>query len=887
MSSQFEPLKKGEKKMKFRNKIFSTIVLALTLMIPAAMASMQIATAHTPPLNVPTDAFLNVAPNPIGVGQTATLTFWLNTPPPTANGNYGDRWQGFTITVTKPDGTTQTLGPYKSDPVGSGYAFYTPDQTGNYVFQFNFPGQLLSGANPPPVPNSYSLSAFVNDTFLPSSSPKLTVVVQQQAVQQYPSAQLPTDYWQRPINANNREWFAIGGNWLLSGYDSTGQSYNPFTTGPDSAHILWTKPLAFGGILGGSFGGGGTSSYYNGLSYETKFPNPVIIQGQLYYNQYPTTRYANMDVYPLGYNCVDLRTGKTIFTANTTVTFGQILDWVSPNQYGGVAYLWGYNGASNGVTSTWYCSDAFSGNLLFRMTNVPSGTMTMDNQGDILIYTLNNAGGWLSMWNSSLAVSNYWTTLFNNGTITQANYYYNWRPPTGSVVDARVGIQWNVTVTKYSLPSAQSISKIDYADGVLLATTGGSNAQNPGYEMEIGYSTTTGQQLWVQNRTLPVGMDMFGIMGAASSGVYTEYIENTMQWYCYSILTGNLIWGPSVPYSLAWGFYQQGSVIAYGCLYTSAWDGTIHCYNITNGKNLWNTYTGSSGFETAYGDYPLAMGFAVADGKVYASQGHTHLQPLFRNASVVCVDAYSGNLLWSSLGWIQGPVIADGILVGFNNYDGQLYAFGKGRTATTVSTQTFAAPQGTPVLLQGTVTDQSPGQTCLGVPAAGTPAISDANMTAWMAYLYEQQPKPANAVGVKVHLTAVDPNNNFQDIGYVTSDATGNYKMQWTPPVPGVYTITATFAGSNSYYSSTAETGLIVSQATPAPNIVITAAPATATPAPANTPAPSSVVTVAPTPSPVVVPPTSAVPTTTYVAIGVAVILVVAVAAALIIRRRK
>jgi hypothetical protein len=66
----------------------------------------------------------------------------------------------------------------------------------------------------------------------------------------------------------------------------------------------------------------------------------------------------------------------------------------------------------------------------------------------------------------------------------------------------------------------------------------------------------------------------------------------------------------------------------------------------------------------------------------------------------------------------------------------------------------------------------------------------------------------------------LDPNGNFYDIGTVTSDAYGNFKLLWKPPVPGEYTIIATFPGSGSYYSSYAETALGVSaapEATPGP----------------------------------------------------------------------
>jgi hypothetical protein len=79
-------------------------------------------------------------------------------------------------------------------------------------------------------------------------------------------------------------------------------------------------------------------------------------------------------------------------------------------------------------------------------------------------------------------------------------------------------------------------------------------------------------------------------------------------------------------------------------------------------------------------------------------------------------------------------------------------------------------------------------------------------MSDWMQYLYQQRPMPVDAKGVQVHLTAVDPNGNYQDIGYATSDIAGNYGFSWTAPVPGTYQVTATFEGTNSYAGAFATT---------------------------------------------------------------------------------
>jgi hypothetical protein len=144
--------------------------------------------------------------------------------------------------------------------------------------------------------------------------------------------------------------------------------------------------------------------------------------------------------------------------------------------------------------------------------------------------------------------------------------------------------------------------------------------------------------------------------------------------------------------------------------------------------------------------------------------------------------------------------------VHFNAYDNQIYAFAKGESATTVSAPQVVMPQGTQVMITGTVTDQSAG-------AKGTPAIADEYMTEWMEYIYLQQPCPENAKGVPVKLSAIDPNGNTITIGEVTSDAYGNYAIAWTPPSAGQFKIVATFAGTDAYWSSFASTSIGVSTA--------------------------------------------------------------------------
>jgi hypothetical protein len=101
------------------------------------------------------------------------------------------------------------------------------------------------------------------------------------------------------------------------------------------------------------------------------------------------------------------------------------------------------------------------------------------------------------------------------------------------------------------------------------------------------------------------------------------------------------------------------------------------------------------------------------------------------------------------------------------------------------------------------------------MPLAGTPAIADKDMGQYMEYLIQQQPIPSDAIGVPVALTIFDPNNNTYTIGTTTSDVTGKFAYAFTPQVPGLYKITATFAGSNSYGPSFATTCITVASTPP------------------------------------------------------------------------
>ena len=237
---------------------------------------------------------------------------WLGQPPPTANGPYGDRWQNITLKVTFPDGTTKTLGPFTSDDTGGTYTPFTPSHSRHLHFPDNLWRTDISRQQPCCGTNQPIHRRLLCNQV--TSSPA-TLTVQQEPVGGVSVAPLPTNYWQTPINAMNvHNWYAIGGASLNLGgagkYNTTA-NFNPYTTAPKSAHIFWTKPEAFGGVLGGQFGGTTTyGNYYSTAQYEKKFA-PVIINGYLYYNVYPGSSTT-----PTGLVCVDLYTGQTVWTDN-------------------------------------------------------------------------------------------------------------------------------------------------------------------------------------------------------------------------------------------------------------------------------------------------------------------------------------------------------------------------------------------------------------------------------------------------------------------------------------------------------------------------------------------------------------------------------------------
>ena len=268
----------------------------------------------------------------------------------------------------------------------------------------------------------------------------------------------------------NPEWASIAGDWLMSNYDGY-NFYNPYTSAPESGHIMWTYPLAPGGVVGGNYT---DWNYYTGLAYETKMSSPIVIDGKLILNLPLSTASSTG-----GAVAIDIHTGKQLwYQNNTRISFAQYYDYNSPNQFGVIPYLW-----STG--STYNCYDPMTGQWLFSLNNALTGTNVFGPNGEILVYVLNGQANTLLKWNSTKAIMYYQQP----GVMAGGNVW-QWRPMMNKTMDWTKGIEWNVTTKTYNQPQTQSIKKI--SPNVILSTT--INAFTLPYtsEMEIAYSTKDG-----------------------------------------------------------------------------------------------------------------------------------------------------------------------------------------------------------------------------------------------------------------------------------------------------------------------------------------------------------------------------------------------------------
>ena len=850
-----------------RQNLVILIVSILLLSIAIPFANLQSADAHTPPWKIISYAYMVPAPNPVGVGQTIAIVMWIDDPLPSATVTNDIRRHDYTLTITAPSGKIDSQHwDVIEDTTSVQYYQYTPSEIGEYTLKFDYPEQTYEWSG-----------AYQGDIFT-AASKTITLTVQEEPIpaniDSYP---LPTEYWTRPIEGQNTYWFSIASNWLGRPYiTGAGASYGipgayqPYGQAPNSAHVMWTKPIQFGGVVGGADTAIPGEMYYSGLSYNVRFGNPIIMQGMLFYQEPYGNAGGSGGLFGTGgdYVAVNLQTGQEEWRIDPAATgtmlvpsFGYLYSYENENQHGVLPngllvapYTYGGTptpfGMMGGI-SAWAAYDPSTGKLTsMNITNIPSGVATSGPSGEYLIYTLTNLGSnsnpnwYLAQWNSSNVFGG------NQGMMGAGNWY------SGTVnANTPSAYDWNISIpslkgTGWNVGQASlSVLPLVSLDNMMLLTQGSFGGHpgdygatittDPGNITAISLqSGSTGHVLWSQTYQPEPGNNTRLITEwDPDNGVFIFADKETMTHSGYSLNNGNQLWGPTVltdDFTTDYNYMAIGlERAAYGKLYYAGYAGILYCYDTTNGDLLWTYGNGGegnstlSGFVTPYGRYPIFVS-VIADGKVYLdTTEHSPNSPLYKGAQYRCINATDGTELWTILDYgnqMYGgqAAVADGYLTTLNSYDSQIYCFGKGPSAMTVDAPTAAVQLGQSLVIRGTVTDIAAGtkQTeQAGRFPNGVPAVSDESQGAWMEYVYMQKPRPMDTVGVPVTISVVDANGNYRDIGTATSNADGFYAMNWMPDIEGQYTVYASFAGSESYWPSHAVTSFAVdpAPATPSP----------------------------------------------------------------------
>jgi hypothetical protein len=744
-----------------KNTIKKSVAIALVSILIFVASLTWLPTFAVIPTDVPTECFLSLRPNPIGLGQELLVNGWrvpapymyqtlgLTDPlPPEALSPTDGVHFDFRLIITKPDGEILDLYPIESDGPGSMWITYMIDQIGTWTFQLIWEG------------DEYFLSSDVTEK----------LVVQEDPIPSYPESEIPTDEpWDYPIDYEKRTWSQISGGWYQAKYDESATNYNPYSNAPRSAHVLWTlEPVSgIAGLIGGEYG---TDDYYSATSYSIN----VVMAGRGY-----SSAGGNI-------TCIDIRTGEVL--------------WSVPGSF--------HVGSIRGRSPVLY---EFSRSGRFRIYDALTGEVELDVEG---MYPLGGSQG--------LGIGFQDPYVYSSQRIGDQEYLIKWTTE-GNSDDFAERVVLNVTsVFEPEYPHNQSLQTyaITWNEDVLFQLGwpyyAESGAMNTTTGEELWTYTLTPDIAWITSRGA-VGI----YQGLAICPIVLPQARSIAAW---NITTGEIEWiseQAAYPWGAFWG-YQFAA--AYGMVYKTTYAG-LYSYNITNGEIVWYYSPGEAGMETPYAiqragesgleyphtTWPLFSIAVVADGVIFIPTGeHTPTSPYLRGQKLHAVNAWTGEKLWDIRGYFTVTAIAEGNLFATNTYDGRAYSFAKGETETTISVSNEAISKGSSVLLKGTVLDMSPAQ-------PGTAAISDASMSDWMEYLHMQEPMPMDATGVSVTLDAIDPNGNFVNIGTVTSNTDGKYALSWTPEHEGMYQVLASFEGSESYYCSHDTTYIAVGPA-PSPS---------------------------------------------------------------------
>jgi len=737
-----------------------------------------------------TYAFINAVPNPAGVNQEVLLHIGITQQLQID----GMQWEGLSVTIERPDGKIDKIEDVSTDSTGGTGRTYVPDIAGNYTLVTHFPEQQTTSTK-------RSAGHSVGSWMLASDSWPLTLVVTEEHHPVHPGYPLPTEYWTRPIDAQLREWHTIAGSSWETDYNQ----------GPESAHILWGRPNSIGGVAGGEYAD--NHAFDIGDAYAGEWNSRFIIAG--------IALTETDDVWdPKSTIANDIHTGEELWRLPFTFSFGQIYYHTSMNRHCAYAYMW------RQVGQTLMAYDPWSSQWVYNITNRPSGSRTFGPSGELLYYSVSLSGGYMRVWNSS------WAYMEGKTGMSMA-----WNVEHSTIDAATRGWQEDITIPEGLTGSVRSVDFVKTKRVVGTSTAANYSdvkvwafSLEPGSEGQLLYSkSATNPEVWADSASFSNGpLDV-------EYGVFTIWSKELRQWWGYSLETGKQLWGPTEPEHYL-NIYDKNHQTKYGMLYSSGVSGEIKCYNITTGELLWTYHAADPYSEILWNNAWWMHILWITDGKLYAShEEHSPIDPLPRGAPFVCLNATTGDVIWRADGLFRGThwggraIIGESIILTQDTFNQYTYAIGKGPSAMTVTADPKVSVHGNSVLVEGVVTDVSPGTNDVRIQLRfpnGVPAVGDESMSEWMGYVYKQFTRPADVVGVEVVISVFDPNNNYYEVGKATANADGVFGFAFEPLVPGTYEVIAEFEGSRAYYGSHATTYITVEEA-----------PA-ATPEPTPTPAP-------------------------------------------------
>jgi hypothetical protein len=782
-----------------------------------------------------TYAYLSESPDPCGVGETVYLVGWIAPARELTSALY----YPLTATVTKPDGSKITYTHYTNSEGTMSFSVAC-NLPGTYTAKLSYAGNELHKASESPLTTWTALANFKAPT--------------------YPTIYPPNNPWDFPISSENYEWYQISGAWAasagtFSGENYDGSNWNPWTWSPNSPHVLWKLQTSEAGLIGGSFGAYTTvltATYGTGAGIEGKTSTFVEAHGRIFYTQTEGATAASGGVAGVNLqhpvlHCVDQKTGKEIYKVDIPTN--------GTAAAGGSLYLEIYNTIKIDPQIAAQVPGAFS-------------------------LWISGGGTWeVNPWNGNVywMTTQYAATYYGGGS--KPGLYYSYGGNLTKLDPRSKSIIWTKPTTY--------ITGSPTFDGDIIWTSSQSSGMIPNGKAIRSWSAVTGESICNGTDT-GIMSDQIGNYISHNGKAFYQCVDRYT--YAIDLTTGKLAWKSSEPADYPWGsFGTYGATVGAGLVMEATFDGRIWAYDENTGVVKWKTERTENNSDFAAGHPGTWSQIIIANDKVYYSTGeHSPPNPYPRGGKLYCVSLADGHRIWSLDGFYNKAGvtnyggIANGILWYASILDGSIWFIGKGETETSVSASPKVIANGGSVLVEGLVIDKVPGEPTQTLATSYIPAVSDDSQVGLMEYLWNGKPLWTNMTGVQVSLVAIDESGGVTDIGTVRSDSSGHYKYLWTPTTKGTYTIAASFPGSDSYYSSYAETSVGVTAAvTP----IVTPTPTSTT---APTPTPIVTSTVPPTASPTTPTGPGGIPTSTVYAIAAAVIIIIVIAiAALVLRRRK